>query len=87
MTRVPVASVAPRRAEVPRTIVDLPPITSTLPADSGLEIIETRSRPAPEPEPEAEPIAAPRRVRPPRVTVAEEPLQIVETRKDAPPPA
>ena len=66
-------------------VVDVPPISSTLPPDSGLEIVETRFRPAPEPEPEAAP-AGPRRVRPPRVTIADEPLQIVETRKDATPP-
>jgi hypothetical protein len=68
-----------------RPVVDLPPISSTLPPDSGLEIVETRFRPAPQPESDTAP-AGPRRVRPPRITIADEPLQIVETRKDATPP-
>jgi ribonuclease E len=68
-----------------RPVVDVPPISSTLPPDSGLEIVETRFRPAPEAEPEPVP-SGPRRVRPPRVTIPDEPLQIVETRKDATPP-
>jgi hypothetical protein len=58
----------------------------TLPPDSGLEIVETRFKAAPEPDPEPVP-AGPRRVRPPRVEVVEEPLQIVETRKGEQPPA
>ena len=52
----------------------------SLPADSGLELVQTKPR-------EAAPVAdevpvepRPRRVRPPRPVVAEEPLQIVETR-------
>jgi hypothetical protein len=69
-----------------RPVVDVPPITSTLPPDSGLEIVETRFKPTPEPEPEPVP-AGPRRVRPPRVEVTEEPLQIVETRKSEQPRA
>jgi hypothetical protein len=75
-----------RRDEVKRPVVDVPPISSTLPADSGLEIVETKFRPAPEAEPEAVP-AGPRRVRPPRVAIPDEPLQIVETRKGDQPPA
>ena len=39
------------------------------------------------PEPEPAPPAGPRRVRPPRVVIAEEPLQIVETHKEGQPPA
>ncbi len=75
-----------RPVEVARPVVDVPPITSTLPPDSGLEIVETRFKPAPEPEPEAMP-AGRQRVRPQRVEIAEEPLQIVETRKSEQPPA
>ena len=75
-----------RPVEVARPVVDVPPITSTLPPDSGLEIVETRFKPAPEPEPEALP-AGRQRVRPTRVEIAEEPLQIVETRKGEQPPA
>jgi len=66
--------------------MDVPPISATLPPDSGLEIVETRFKPAPEPETEAVP-AGRQRARPPRVQVADEPLQIVETRKDTQPPA
>jgi hypothetical protein len=58
----------------------------TLPADSGLELVETRSKPMPMAEPDPAP-AGPRRVRPPRVVIAEEPLQIVETHKEGQPPA
>jgi len=65
-------------------VQELPPVALTLPPESGLELVETRSKPALEPEPELP--AAPRRVRPPKVVVADEPLQMVETtHKDAPP--
>jgi len=59
----------------------------TLPPESGLELIETRSKGTPTPEAESAPAPGPRRVRPPRVVIAEEPLQIVETRKESSPPA
>jgi ribonuclease E len=62
----------------------LPPVSMSLPADSGLEMIETRSKGTTMPEPETAPAPGPRRVRPPRVVVSDEPLQIVETRKDSP---
>ncbi len=65
----------------------LPPVSMSLPADSGLELVETRSKGTFVPEPEAEAPAGPRRVRPPRVVIPDEPLQIVETRKEGPPPA
>jgi hypothetical protein len=84
--RVEAAAEMPQPSARPaRPVVDVPPISSTLPPDSGLEIVETRFRPVPEPEPEPVP-TGPRRVRPPRVTIPDEPLQIVETRKDATPP-
>jgi hypothetical protein len=66
-------------------IAAIPPISMTLPLESGLEIVETRFKPAPEPEVEAAPVGR-RRVRPPRVETVEEPLQIVETRKGEQPP-
>jgi hypothetical protein len=66
--------------------VAVPPIALALPPDSNLELVETRFKPVPLPEAESERPAGPRRVRPPRVDVAEEPLQIVETRKDERPP-
>jgi hypothetical protein len=69
---------------MPRNMPDLPPVSLSLPPDSGLELVETTHKEAivVEPEPDA---TRPKRVRPPRHTVAEEPLQLVETRKDAPP--
>ena len=58
----------------------LPTITATLPADSGLELVETRfNAPALDEMPEA---PRPKRVRPQRVEVASEPLEIIETRKE-----
>ena len=56
----------------------------TLPADSGLELIETRHA-APAPSDEPQDTQRPRRVRPPRPTIADEPLEIIETRKESPP--
>jgi len=74
-------------APLPRPIEVLPPVSMTLPANSSLELVETRSKAIPMPEPDAPPPVGPRRVRPPRVVIAEEPLQIVETHKEGQPPA
>ena len=52
----------------------------TLPADSDLVLIET-SHKAPAPIVAEEAVQRPRRVRPPRVEIASEPLEIVETQK------
>ena len=79
---MPPKSVPPQ----PRPLATLPPVSMSLAADSGLELVETRSK-APlmsEPEPAPE---GPRRVRPPRPVIVEEPLQIIETRKENSPPA
>ena len=85
---VPQASPTPAASErdTGETPSRQPSFTFTLPAESGLEMIETRGLPSGnDPEPEAPP--APRRVRPPRPQVQDEPLQMVETRHDeAPPP-
>ena len=64
----------------PRNLPDLPPVQLALPADSGLELVETRTH-APEPLIEQD---APRakRARPQRAVVADEPLQMVETRHE-----
>ena len=70
----------------PRPVADVLAISMTLPPGSPLELIETRFKPAPIPESKAGPVG-PQRVRPKRIEVAEEPLQIIETRKDAQPPA
>jgi hypothetical protein len=74
-------------APPPRPVEALPPVSMTLPADSGLELVETRSGALSVPEPEPAPPAGPRRVRPPRVVITDEPLQIVETHKQEQPPA
>ncbi len=60
----------------------LPVIASTLPADSGLELVETRFA-QPAPADELQEPARPKRVRPPRAEAASEPLEIIETRKES----
>jgi hypothetical protein len=65
--------------------VPVPPIALTLPPDSGLELVETRFAPAPSDELAETP--RPKRVRPPKVEIASEPLEIVETVKGVSPPA
>jgi hypothetical protein len=47
--------------------------------DSGLELVQTTTRP-PDPEPESPAAPRQKRVRAPRPVIADEPLQIVETR-------
>ena len=74
-------------AEAPARYVPPPaPAPYTLPPESGLELVETRHVP-PASGDEAVDTSRPRRVRPPRVAIPEEPLEIVETRKEAPPAA
>ena len=68
----------------PRPIPELPPVALTLPPESGLELVETKFKAVPMPEPAQS--AGARRVRPPKVQIAEEPLQMVETHKESPPP-
>jgi ribonuclease E len=60
--------------------IALAPASLTLPVDSDLVLVETRFAAAPAEDVEALP-QRPRRVRPPRVTIADEPLQMVETHK------
>jgi ribonuclease E len=82
----PAPTSEPRRAPPVRAVPEVPPVTLALPPESGLELVETKFKAPPPAEPEAP--AAPRRIRPPKVTIADEPLQMVETaHKDAPPPA
>jgi len=80
-----------RKPEAParvarRAVPDLPPVTLELPPESDLVLVETSHRAEAAPEAEPPLPAGPRRARRPRAQLAEEPLQIVETRKDAPPP-
>jgi hypothetical protein len=63
----------------------IPPVSLSLPPESGLELVETRHS-APAPVDEMSEVPRPKRVRPPRVEVASEPLEIIETRKDSTPP-
>ena len=76
VVRAPEAAV---RTELPRprNLPDLPPVQLSLPADSGLELVETRTH-APEPNVEQE-APRPKRTRPPRVVIEDAPLQLVET--------
>lgn len=76
----------PRPAATPRPIPELPPVSLTLPPDSGLELVETKFKTTPMAETEQPAAAGPRRVRPPKVAVVEEPLQIVETQRTQLPP-
>ena len=81
-SETPIESVppaAPRPVTRP-VALELPPIAPTLPPDSGLILVET-SHPAPTTTTEAE-APRPKRVRPPRVEIVSEPLEIVETRKE-----
>jgi hypothetical protein len=74
----------PKPAPVFHEIPELPPIALTLPPESGLELVETK-HPAPAlPEVEPDVPKGPRRVRPPKVQIADEPLQLVETQKGSP---
>ncbi|MEO8346794.1 MAG: hypothetical protein ABI607_13970, partial [Betaproteobacteria bacterium] len=85
---VAAAPIVVEPAEVARVAAPptLPTVAMTLPADSGLELVETRFD-APAQAGELPETPRPKRVRPPRVEVAAEPLEIIETRKDSPPPA
>jgi ribonuclease E len=82
---VPVATRAepPKPAEParPRNQPDIPPVQLSLPADSELQLVETRHHiDTPRAEDEA---PRPKRTRPPRIVVSDEPLQMVETRGDS----
>ena len=77
---------APRPVQAPRPIPELPPVSLTLPPESGLELVETKIKAAPMAEPEPSAPAGPRRVRPPKFAVVDEPLQIVETQRTQLPP-
>ena len=68
---------------LPRNAPEIPRVSLELPPESGLVLVETsHAASAAESEPEA---ARPRRVRPPKVAAAEEPLQMVETQNKEPP--
>ncbi len=82
------ASIRARFADtaLPRNAPEIPRVTLELPPESGLVLVETSHAAEPATE-ETEP-ERPRRVRPPRIQIADEPLQMVETtHKDSTPPA
>jgi hypothetical protein len=81
----PQSEAAPAEAAIFHPGPDLEPVTLRLPPDSELVLVETTHRA--EPQPQDEPMPEPRRARRPRAVSTEEPLQMVETRKDAPPAA
>jgi hypothetical protein len=71
---------------MPRNAPEIPRVALELPADSGLILVETTHTASTAAE-ETEPPRA-RRVRPARVAIADEPLQMIETtHKDSTPPA
>lgn len=73
-------------AAMPRNAPEIPRVALELPPDSSLVLVET-THAAPMAAEETEPSRV-RRVRPPRVAIADEPLQLVETmNKDSTPPA
>jgi ribonuclease E len=77
---------APNRSEParPRGVADQPPISLELPSDSELVMVETRRQAVLLDE--EEPAERPRqkRVRPPRIALPDEPLELVETHKEPP---
>ena len=81
----PSAPPAPEPRTMPANAPEVPRVTLELPAESGLVLVETAHAAPPVEEVES---PRPRRVRPPRAAVAEEPLQMVETtHPDSTPPA
>ena len=72
---------APAREREPLPVKEAAaPASLALPPDSGLVLVETRF-PAPPPEEQQAEVQRPRRARPARVSLPDERLQIVETRK------
>jgi len=81
----PMPAIPPVVSAVP--VASAPPVRYTLPADSGLELVETdRARAAPRPASAETEAPRQRRVRPPKVELHDEPLEIIETRKEPPAP-
>ncbi len=78
------AAPPPEPPPLPRNMPELPPVSLTLAPDSGLVLVETTHTAPPLPEAE-EQAQRPKRMRPQRPTIVEEPLQLVETRKEQPP--
>jgi hypothetical protein len=75
-----------KEVAAPRNLPEIPAVRSDLPPDSGLVLVETRHETTVAIVDETVEIARPKRTRPPRVEVSNEPLEMVETHKDATPP-
>jgi hypothetical protein len=82
-----VESLTPSEPSRPRNLPDIPPVSLALPPDSELELVETREHVAAPVTDEPAELPRQKRVRRPRVEIANEPLELVETHKDANPPA
>ena len=74
------AAQEPPRSRLPSNAPDIPKVAYEVPPETGLILVETshESRPVDTTVDETKP-PRPRRTRPPRVEISEEPLQIVET--------
>ena len=84
-THVPIRHADP---VIARDAPEIPRVSLELPPDSGLVLVETRhGRTASMATEDATAAPRPRRMRPPRVEIADEPLQLVETQKEPTPPA
>ena len=84
--RLAESAVSAERVEsLPRNAPESPKVSLELPPESGLVLVETSH--APPPLTDDTEVPRPHRVRPPRVKIAEEPLQLVETQHKEPPAA
>ena len=83
----PIESLTSEAIATPRNLPEIPPVKGELPPDSDLVLVETRHDSADAAAEEIAEAVRPKRTRPPRVVVSSEPLEMVETHKDAIPPA
>jgi hypothetical protein len=83
-----VSAAAPGDGELrePPQVSDLARSSLALASDAGLVMVETRQETLGSAEPDSPERPRQKRVRPPRTALPEEPLQLVETHKDATPP-
>lgn len=69
---------------VARNAPSIPAVSRELPPDSDLVLVETRAASTSTSEDSEASAPKPKRVRPPRVEIVAEPLQMVETQKEPP---
>jgi len=65
----------------PLNLPEIPPVTSALPPDSSLVLVETRHGALSTSDEMTDETPHPKRTRPPRVEITSEPLEMVETHK------